>query len=74
MIGDIKRHLQEDVFIPFTIHMADGRKIHVPTRDHIALSPARAIVTHDDNTWDLLPGLLMTGLTVDVPAPHPGQS
>ncbi len=73
MIGDIRAHLQEDKFIPFTIHMADGRNIHVPTRDHIALSPARAIVTYDDDRWVVLPGLLMTGLTVENAATTPRQ-
>ena len=67
MIGDIKKHLEAKQFSPFTIHMADGRQIPVPTCDHIALSPARVIVTHDDDTWDVLPGLLMSGLTFDSP-------
>ena len=74
MIGEIKKHLQENVFIPFMIHMADGRGVHIPTRDHIALSPAKANVTHDNDSWDLLPSLRMTGLTVDLPAPQPRQS
>ena len=65
MIGDIRKHLEKAPFMPFTIHMGDGRAIHVPTRDHIALTPLRVIVTHDDNSWDVLPGLLMAGLTVD---------
>lgn len=57
--------MQEDQFLLFTVHTADGRNIYVPTRDHIALSPARAIVTYDDDRWVVLPGLLMTGLTVE---------
>lgn len=72
MIGDIRRHLETVPFQPFTIHTGDGRAVHVPTRDHIALTPVRAIVTHDDNSWDVLPALLMTGLTVDAPTdPEP---
>ena len=31
------------------------------------------IVTHDDDSWDMLPGLLMSGLTVDQPAPQTEQ-
>lgn len=52
-------------FVSFTIHMADGRTIRVPTREHISLSPGRATVIQDDDSRDILPGLLMAGLTVD---------
>lgn len=45
--------------------MADGRSLRVPARDHILLVGARAIVALDSDDYDILPGLLMTGLTVD---------
>ena len=73
MIGDIRRHLETFPFVPFTINMADGRKVQVPTRDHIAFLPTRVIVTHDDGSWDVLPGLLMSGLTIDQVAAQPDQ-
>ena len=68
MIGDIRKHLDRQPFVPFTINMADGRRIHVPTRDHILLNGSRAIVSLDNDDYDVLPGLLMSGLTVDASA------
>ena len=68
MIGDIRKHLEKQPFVPFTIHMADGRQIRVPTRDHIAAAGSRAIVMLDNDDYDILSGLLMTGLSVDVSA------
>lgn len=65
MIGDIRKHLDRHPFVPFNIRMADGRSLRVPTRDHILLVGARAIVALDSDDYDILPGLLMTGLTVD---------
>lgn len=67
MVGDIRILLLEVPFLPFTIHMADGRHIRVPTREHIGFSGMRTTVTNDDNSLDILSGLLMTGLTVDAP-------
>ena len=67
MIGDIRTHLEIHPFVPFSINMADGRKIHVPTRDHIAFIQTRAIVIHDDGKWDVLPSLLMSGLMIEQP-------
>ena len=71
MTGDIRDRLERQPFIAFTINMADGRKIRVPTRDHIAISQPRVVVMHDDGTLDLLPGLLISGLTIDQPAQQP---
>ena len=68
MIGDIRAHLETHPFVPFTINMADGRKVYVPTRDHIAFARTCVIVIHDDEGWDVLPGLLMSGLTIERPA------
>ena len=73
MTGDIREHLERQPFVPFTINMADGRKIRVPTRDHIAVSRTRVIVTHDNDPYDVLSSLLMSGLTIDEPAPQPEQ-
>jgi hypothetical protein len=65
MIGDIRKHLENQPFVPFVINMADGRNIRVATRDHIALASSLAIVTQDTEDYDVLPGLLMNGLKVD---------
>ena len=68
MIGDIRKHLDRQPFVPFTIHMADGHHIRVPTHDHILLLGSRAIVSLDNDDYDILPGLLMSGLSVDASA------
>ena len=65
MVNDIRVLLSAVPFVPFTIHMADGRHIRVPTREHIGFSGTRTTVTHDDGSQDILAGLLMAGLTVD---------
>ena len=72
MIGAIRNHLDRQPFVPFTIHIADGRHIRVPTRDHILLNGNRVIVSLDNDDYDVLPGLLMSGLTVDASAAAAG--
>ena len=73
MISDIRDHLEKRPFVPFTINMADGRRIRVATRDHIAISQTRTIVMHDNDSYDVLPSLLMSGLKVDQPAEQTEQ-
>lgn len=67
MIADIKARLKETQFTPFTIHMSDGRKLSVPTLDHVKVTPAggRVLVFHDDDSFDILSGLHISGVKVD---------
>jgi hypothetical protein len=67
MIVDIREHLYARPFVPFTIHVADGRSFHVPTRDHAHVWPSRARVSiyTDEGPEQILPGLLISGITVD---------
>jgi len=67
MIGDIKRLLAGEPFVPFTIHLTDGGVVRVPTLDHAIVFPSatRLMVTHDDDTWDLIPGFQISRVTVD---------
>ncbi len=70
MVGDIEKHLAKHPFRSFTIYMADERHIHVPTLDHINIVKTRAQVLQDNEDLDILPGLLMAGLTIHrTPAP-----
>ena len=73
MTGDIREHLERQPFVPFTIHMADGQKIPVATREHVAVSRTHVIATHDNDSYDVLSSLLMSGLIVDEPAPQSEQ-
>lgn len=67
MTGEIRRLVSARPFVPFTIHMADGGEVRVPTYDHIFVFPtgSRVIVSHDNDEWDVLSPLLMSRITVD---------
>jgi hypothetical protein len=39
MLEEIRKLVQSGPFVPFTIHLADGRELRVPTVDHIAVGP-----------------------------------
>ena len=67
MSEDMRKLLAANPFIPFTVHLADGGEVRIPTRDHVLLFPqgSRLIVTHDDDSYDVLSALLISRLTVD---------
>ena len=67
MTGEIRRLVSAQPFVPFTIHLADGGEVRVPTLDHVYIFPtgSRVIVTHDDDTWEVLSPLLMSRITLD---------
>ncbi len=67
MIIDVREKLHAQPFVPFTIHVADGRVFRVPTPDHAHVWPTRARVTvyAEDGGQQILPGLLISGITVD---------
>ena len=67
MIGDLRRLIAAQPFVPFTIHTAAGEQLRVPTMDHIAVSPtgARVIVFADDDSTILVSALLISQITVD---------
>lgn len=71
MIADIRECLKAQPFIPFTIHVADGRDYRVPTPDHAHVYPSggRVVIFTDIDTAVILPGLLLSGIALDsVPA------
>ena len=67
MTGDIRKLIHAVPFVPFTIHLADGGQLRVPTMDHVAIAPVggRVIVFHDDGTHDVLSSLLISRITID---------
>ena len=73
MIVDVRERLDARPFVPFTIHVADGREFEVPTRDHAHVWPNRARVSiyTDQGLECILPALLISG--VDVEADTSGQ-
>ena len=66
MIGDIRRHLENVPFVPFTVRTADGREYPVPTVDHIYLPPAggRVVISDNEGIVVVVPGLLISGLVL----------
>ena len=68
MIGDIRKLRQNTPFVPFTIHMADGRKFQVPTLDHFLVAGSRAVILNDNDSMEILPALLISGIATDVSA------
>ena len=76
MIGDIRRHLEVQPFVPFRIRMADGREYPVPTQDHIWFPPGsgRVAVSDGDGYVALLPALLISGLRTVPATPDQPQS
>ena len=67
MTADIREKLEERPFVPFTIHVADGRMFPVPTPDYAHVQPnrARVIVFTENGALHVLAGLLISGITVD---------
>ena len=73
MIGDLRRLIAAQPFLPFTIHMANGAQWRIPTVDHIAVAPrgARVIVFADDDSTVIVSALLIDHISTD---PDPAQT
>jgi hypothetical protein len=74
MTSDIRQHLAAQPFIPFTVHVADGREYRIPTPDHAHVSPkgGRVSIYTDDEREFILPALLISGVALDsLQAPQP---
>lgn len=67
MTADIRKLVHAVPFAPFTIHLADGGQLRVPTVDHVAVPPAggRIFVFGDDDRYDVLSALSLSRITVE---------
>jgi hypothetical protein len=67
MKDDVRKLAHTTPFVPFTIHLADGGQLRVPTVDHIAVPPAggRIFVFGEDERYDVVSALMITRVTVD---------
>lgn len=78
MISDQLRLAQQAVpFQPFTIHLPNGRQLHVPHRDFLSVSPTGRIATvyHEDDTASVIDVLLVTELELHpIQSPESGQN
>jgi hypothetical protein len=70
MTSDIRQHLQAQPFVPFTVHVADGREYHIPTPDHAHVHPngERVSIFTDNDREFILPALQLSGLALDLSA------
>ena len=66
MTADIRKLVHAVPFVPFTIHLADGGQLLVPSVDHIAIPPGggRIFVFGDDERYDVISSLLISRVTV----------
>ena len=64
MTGNIRKHLEETPFVPFSVRTTDGREYPVPTVDHIYLPPTggRVVISDDEGVVIVLSGLHISGL------------
>jgi hypothetical protein len=69
-IEQLRNLYQARPFCPFTIHLADGRQVHVPHNEFLSYSPSgRTIIVHQpDDSFSILDLLLVTELEVDAAA------
>jgi hypothetical protein len=67
MKEDLRKLIHTTPFVPFTIHLADGGQLRVPTVDHIAVPPSggRIFVFGDNERYDVISGIMITRITVD---------
>lgn len=63
-------------FRPFTIHMGDGRALHVPHPEFLSRSPSgrTVIVYGNDESFSVLDLLLLTELEVGPPSATSGEA
>lgn len=74
-VDQIRLAREANPFLPFTIHLADGRSHRVPHRDYLSMSPGgrTVIVYESDEAGHILDSLLITELSLDKP-PAPAAS
>lgn len=63
MVDELKRLTKAMPFMPFTLHMTDGRAFRIPHPDHISVMAKGLIVVQDDEgVVNLLRPLLLAGI------------
>ncbi|MGE3808356.1 MAG: hypothetical protein AB7K24_27150 [Gemmataceae bacterium] len=64
--ADFRTLREATPFRPFTIHLADGRRLEVPHRDFASQSPSGRIIIvyRPDDTFSIVDSMLVTELEV----------
>lgn len=53
-------------FLPFIIHMADGRSLRIPHRDYLSMSPGgRIVMVYREDAFSMIDLLLVTELEME---------
>jgi hypothetical protein len=65
-VEQLRRMHQARPFQQFTLHMADGRQIHVDHPEFLAVFPSgrTIVVTQPDESFDIIDLLLVTSIQV----------
>jgi len=63
-IEQFRNMLMAQPFRPFSLHLADGRQMHVPHREFASMSPSgrTIIISQPDDTFEIIDLLLVVGL------------
>ena len=61
-LNGLREAIRRQPFIPFTISLADGRKLPVRHPEYVAVGPRRIIVVAEDNSWSTVEPLLIISL------------
>lgn len=61
-INGIREALQRRPFEPFSIRLANSRKLPVPHPEFVAVGPRRIIVVAEDNSWSVVEPIMIVSL------------
>jgi hypothetical protein len=67
-VEELRKNIVASPFVPFTLNIADGRRIPVIGRDFILVPPekGRTVVVYQRNgEYDLLDAMLITGVSLE---------
>jgi hypothetical protein len=75
-IEQFRNMLMAQPFQPFSLHLADGRQLHVPHREFASMSPSgRTVIIHQpDDKFEIIDLLLVVGLESRPPAGSASQT
>ena len=73
---ELSRVHQAQPFQPFTMYLADGRKLHVPHPEFLSRHPKgrTVIVFHEDGLFSIVDSFHITEIEVEAAKSRPGQN
>jgi len=74
-IEQLRRVHHASPFQPYTLHLADGRELHVRHRDFLATAPSgrTVIVYQSDDAFNIVDLFLVTDLEIRAPSNGRGK-